>query len=524
MAFHLKYYCNDSKNSALACKRAIEILETIRIDIRRESYRINYASGRTDPYELVVESLVDIGQYQEALVYAEKAKSRVLADYLKAILMDNESINTDQRAFVECLQLLKEIEEVQKNLEKTAEQQLKTLSTDDENLRKIHNAHITCLKTELQRKTKAFNKAYSELLKFDPDSASLIAPGYEAIGNIYELVDKETIILEFFQTNDKLYEFIIAKDGLLHTRIIDFSLEKASDLVWNLTKSLRKNLDTRSHEFAREVRKPLSYLFDILISPILRLMGTRKRIIFIPHLFWHYVPFSALWDKKEKRYLCDLVEIGSSPSASVLGLCLERQHKEREKAVILARDSGNIPYVYEEAQQLAEAFYPDCRILRDEDANLRNLTSLGENFDVVHIATHGYFNREQPYLSGIDIPPEPSSSRRSYVIDLFNLRLGCNLVTLSACDSGLSEITRADELIGLCRAVFYAGATSIMLSLWKVADKSTCYLMENFYWHYVKNQTTKTRALQLAMQAVRAKKKYAHPFFWAPFVVMGDWR
>ena len=59
---------------------------------------------------------------------------------------------------------------------------------------------------------------------------------------------------------------------------------------------------------------------------------------------------------------------------------------------------------------------------------------------------------------------------------------------------------------------------------WQVADASTCYLMENFYWHYVKNRQTKTRSLQLAMQAVKAKKEHAHPYFWAPFVVMGDWR
>ncbi|MEA3415861.1 MAG: CHAT domain-containing protein [Thermodesulfobacteriota bacterium] len=79
-------------------------------------------------------------------------------------------------------------------------------------------------------------------------------------------------------------------------------------------------------------------------------------------------------------------------------------------------------------------------------------------------------------------------------------------------------------MIGLSRGLFYSGAAAVMLSLWQVADESTSYLMENFYWHFVKNRQTKTRALQLAMQAVKAKKEYAHPYYWAPFVVMGDWR
>ena len=96
--------------------------------------------------------------------------------------------------------------------------------------------------------------------------------------------------------------------------------------------------------------------------------------------------------------------------------------------------------------------------------------------------------------------------------------------TMSACESGLSRFSSADELIGLSRGLFYAGAAAVMLSLWQVADESTSYLMENFYWHFVKNRQTKTRALQLAMQAVKARKEYVHPYFWATFVVMGDWR
>jgi len=88
----------------------------------------------------------------------------------------------------------------------------------------------------------------------------------------------------------------------------------------------------------------------------------------------------------------------------------------------------------------------------------------------------------------------------------------------------MSQITGADEIIGLSRGLFYAGAAAVMLSLWQVADKSTCLLMENFYRQYVKNGKTKTSSLQLAMQAIKDNEEYAHPYYWAPFVVMGDWR
>ena len=103
------------------------------------------------------------------------------------------------------------------------------------------------------------------------------------------------------------------------------------------------------------------------------------------------------------------------------------------------------------------------------------------------------------------------------------MHIPCTQITVSACETGLSLATKADELMGLSRGLFSGGAAALMLSLWKVADESTCQLMENYYTNYVHNRQTKTRALQLAMQTLKTQPKYAHPFFWAPFVVMGEW-
>ena len=173
---------------------------------------------------------------------------------------------------------------------------------------------------------------------------------------------------------------------------------------------------------------------------------------------------------------------------------------------------------------MAGAFSPDSRVFKGKQAYPEQIRNKKINPDVIHLACHGQFNQEAPFLSGIDIPPEAKDDRWTYLPDLFSLRLDCSLAALSACESGLSRFTSADELIGLSRGLFYAGAAAVMLSLWQVADESTSYLMENFYWHFTKNRQTKTRALQLAMQAVKARKEYAHPYYWAPFVVMGKWR
>lgn len=109
------------------------------------------------------------------------------------------------------------------------------------------------------------------------------------------------------------------------------------------------------------------------------------------------------------------------------------------------------------------------------------------------------------------MPPTKDADRNTFLLDFFNMEMSCSQITISACESGLGIFTSADEIIGLSRALFGSGASSLLLSLWKMADESTLYLMQNYYGHYVDKRQCKTRALQLSMQAVKARPEYAHP-------------
>lgn len=190
----------------------------------------------------------------------------------------------------------------------------------------------------------------------------------------------------------------------------------------------------------------------------------------------------------------------------------------------MALNNGDLPHVDQETRVLKPVFGYNADIFTGKEATFKKLHIARKVYDIVHLACHGRFDQEQPFLSGIDLPPNSKESRMTYLLEFFQLNLPCNLAALSACDSGLVQFTSGDELLGLSRGLLYAGAASVLLSLWQMSDESTCYLMENFYWHYVINRQTKTRALQLAMQAVKTKEEYAHPYYWAPFVVIGDWR
>jgi CHAT domain-containing protein len=139
----------------------------------------------------------------------------------------------------------------------------------------------------------------------------------------------------------------------------------------------------------------------------------------------------------------------------------------------------------------------------------------GIDFDIIHFATHGLLDSSSPLFSSLIF-----ADRRLNVYEIFDLNLKAYLVCLSACKTGLGEDANGDELVGLSRAFIYAGTPTICSSLWDVSDVSTSELMARFYFHMKDND--KSEALRLAQ--IDIMKKYRHPFFWAPFVLTGDWR
>jgi len=132
----------------------------------------------------------------------------------------------------------------------------------------------------------------------------------------------------------------------------------------------------------------------------------------------------------------------------------------------------------------------------------------------VHIATHGHFRSDNPMLSSIQLGSGPFS-----VFDLYQLRLSAELVTLSGCSTGLNAVVSGDELRGLVRGLLYAGASSVLLTLWDVYDESTTEFMKTFYRH-LRAGASKAGALQAGMRELR--ERYPHPFFWAPFILVGQ--
>jgi len=175
-----------------------------------------------------------------------------------------------------------------------------------------------------------------------------------------------------------------------------------------------------------------------------------------------------------------------------------------------------LPHTLAEAERVAGLLLGTT--LLEETATLANLRAQVKGSRIIHLATHGEFRPDAPLFSSLYLADGPLTTT-----DVFNLELDAALVTLSACQSGASVVGGGDELVGLSRAFLYAGATSLLMSLWRVEDQATAQLMDGFYQNILAGQRSAAALRQAQLNLLNSDEGscYRHPYFWAPFFLVG---
>ena len=376
--------------------------------------------------------------------------------------------------------------------------------------------------TELER---IYKKTYEELKMKDPQWASLSSVDVTELNTVQNILDKDTLFLEFYQTYNEVIALSIRKDKPPTVFRLPVDIEKESERLYGLFSAMSEGvgIDTRSHDFIKYIKQPLSHFYNLLISPLITELNGINHVIISPHFFWHYLPFHALYDNEAKQYLIDKFSISYAPSASVLNFCMKKHPNLYNNALILANPTKDLPFAEEEAEKVKTKFDNNSNLFKGLDASLDKLSTHNQS-DIIHLACHGYFRGDDPLFSHVILSDAEGNGTPCFLPDIFNLKLKTALVTLSACETGLSQFTTGDELIGMSRAFFYAGTSSLLSSLWTVNDKSTSLLMDRFYNSLVNEGNSKVMALKSAMQELKAMPEYSHPYFWAPFFLSGDWR
>jgi CHAT domain-containing protein len=196
----------------------------------------------------------------------------------------------------------------------------------------------------------------------------------------------------------------------------------------------------------------------------------------------------------------------------VFALCQEKAGKDLRNSLVMGIPDERAPEILAEVKSVA-AMLPRPELFLGREATAEVLRQRGAASSLLHIATHGSYRQDNPMFSSIRM-----GDGYLNLYDLYQMRLPSKLVTLSGCATGMNFVSAGDELLGLQRGLFCAGASSLLLSLWDVHDESTAELMEEFYKDYIESQNL-AASLQAAMKRVREENP--HPYFWAPFVLVG---
>ena len=494
----------DSPGAYAAYERSRGSLEQLRSHLGAEHLSMAFLKDKIAVYESVVALSLALGsdRHHHAAAFAaiEQGKSRSLADLIafraSTLAPRVETEHSD------------EVHRLRQRLNWHARQIAREEVQQGTPRRRIASLRRSALALE-QRLIRAVRAVGAD----DQEFAALQGGTASTLEEIREALTPATVLLEYFEARGQIYACVVDRGRLDVVPVA--SMADVRDRLRLLQFQLSKCPFGAAYPGGAPDRRPdathahLAALHSLLVAPIRdRLQG--EHLVIVPHGLLHSVPFHALFDGT--RFLIDAFTISYAPSASVYRLCCAPRPRASGDALIMGVPDARAPYIENEVEAVRRML-PRARVFVGEEATADRLAKLGPDSRIIHLSTHGFFRRDNPMFSSIRLGSGPLN-----VIDLYQLRLAAELVTLSGCSTGLNGIAAGDELVGLVRGLLYAGAQAVMLTLWDACDRSTAVFMEAFYRN-LRSNTNKARAAQLAMRDLRAE--YPHPFYWAPFILVG---
>ena len=493
----------DEQSAYDAYSRARTALEALRGSLRGEELKVAFFDNKLELYEHLVDlCLHRANGLKEAFEYMEQAKSRSLMDLMvqPVSIVENDD---GQSELVRSIRNLREELNWYYNLIEREQ-----LRPEEKSQERIQN-----LESQARTRETALLRALQEATVSEADQAGLQSPTNVPLESIRAALTPDTVLVEYFCVQDKILVCALTRDDL---QIVPLTLQsRVQKQLQMLQFQLSKfRLDpqyvaTFQDSLLEATKAHLQGLYQELLAPVRSLLKA-KHIVFVPHGVLHYVPMHALHDGAS--YLIDSYSISYAPSASIYSICRGTPEKASGGSLIFGIADAQAPSILDEVGALSEIL-PEASLFVGDEATEETLRREGPESRIIHIATHGYFRQDNPMFSSIRL-----GGSYLNLYDLYRLKLEAELVVLSGCATGLNVVKPGDEQIGLVRGLLRAGAQSLVLSLWDVHDRSTQEFMVSFYTH-LQQGFSKPAAMQSAMQELR--KQYPHPYFWAPFLLIG---
>lgn len=498
----------DTASAEGSFQQAVMLIEALRAPLPVEEFRLTFVADKVTPYHALVRlSLADgsADRVATALTYVERQRSRTLLE-----LLNRAAVKLAKPHDPYAAEILTQLEHAREDLNWLYSQIHRPPGAEKPN----STAAIALLHDMLREREAVVANLTRQLQQYGARMPTTL----EAldIARLQHNLGSDTALVEYFSLDGELLAFVVTDAHIEVIRPLgrQDQIEAAVGQLSFQLDSLRygaNHLDAHIEQLAVRMRRCLRALYDLLLRSVEALLGGR-RLVVVPHSALHCVPFHALDDGTS--YVIERREVSYAPSASVLQHCLTQPQRPWRRALLLGVPDALAPLVRDEVTVLAPLF-PEAQVLLDDQATLAALHTYAPAADVLHLACHGLFRPDNPFFSSLQLADGWLTARDAYGLDLC-----CGLVVLSACETGTSDIASCDELIGLTRGFFAAGAPSMLVSLWNVADDSTAALMIDFYTrlHAGDRPAAALRHAQCA-----ALKQQPHPFFWSPFVLLGRW-
>ena len=498
---------NDRPAAHQAYLEARKALEALRSRLQGEELKISFVKNRMQVYEALVDLYIEgdgtENSAEEALACMEAAKSRSM---IEMIFQSGQSLPLGEAGQSDLVRRIRDLREELNWYYHRIE--LEQLRPEEQSQQRLGS-----LQEKAQLHEKELMRTLRELPAHERENATLEAPAEFSLAKLQAHLPPDASLVEYFSAGDRLVAAVITRNEIqiLPVTLLSRVAHFLQLLRFQLSKFRMGNEYVRRFEepLLRATHSHLEALYGELIAP-LRPFFQGKHLIVVPHGPLHFLPFHALRNGEE--YLGDSFTVSYAPSATVFCWCQEKPASASASSLVFGIADERAPQILQESQSVA-ALLPHSSLHVGDQATSSVLRKKGPQSGLLHLATHGVYRQDNPMFSGIRL-----GDGYLNLYDLYQMRLDAKLVTLSGCATGMNFVAAGDELLGLQRGLFCAGATTLLLSLWDVHDQSTSQLMQLFYREFLRTANM-AGALQHAMQELRQQNP--HPYFWAPFVLVG---
>ncbi len=474
-------------------RSAIELIESMREPIAAEEFRMAYLADKLEPYDNLAQSLLKRGKLAEALETLERARARTLAE---AVAGAPASLADDTSGL--------------RQVKQETREKLNWLYS------RISRALDEVDREALRQRAVEIEKKLADITR--RIESTRVGTAYRqtdfSVADLQSVLGEERALIEYVENEGEISAFAVTADdlafipALAHQDDILSALESMQFQFGALRfgsdrlGGFHQQLKTRTERHLADLRK-------MVLEPLDGLVGNRDLVV-VPAGSLNYVPFPGLFDGE--RYEAERREIVSCPGASVW-LALEQRHsRDLASALVFGVEDEQIPNVEAEVSAVSELFR-ESRVFKGAEASFESYSKNASHFDVIHLACHGQFRADSPLYSSLHLADGSVTVR-----DICEKEIAADLVTLSACETGMSSVFPGEEILGLARGFLAAGASTIVLSLWTVSDRAALELTTAMY-RGIRGGSRPSRALNDARKTMIARGE--HPYYWAPFGIIG---